>query len=407
MAENVTKLSVQMLGGFHMYWGNREVRIKSGSSTKAAHILQLVLFNAPERVPTDTLTREVFAGCDLLDPNNNLKASLTLLRKQLLASGLPRSSYITFRDRGYIWTEELPPELDTTLFENAVQKALRANDERAIKPCMEACRLYGGRFLPELEGYAWVEEQNLHFSELYVRVLERLAGLMTQAGRQEELLPYLERACKLMPREEWETMRMRCLMELGRWDDAKQVYIDAVGNLARDQDIQPPAELTAQYKKLSKHLVKRVCSLREIVDYVREENIPDSAYCCTFPGFVDAARIAIRGMARVGRPSFLVLCTLLGINGDPISDSDRLEDASEKLGNALGHSMRRSDFYTLYNLSQYLIFLQGTELDNCEIVQNRIEHNFRAMAVRGVRLKFEVYTANLKALDQLAQQEED
>ena len=124
MAENVTKLSVQMLGGFHMYWGNREVRIKSGSSTKAAHILQLVLFNAPERVPTDTLTREVFAGCDLLDPNNNLKASLTLLRKQLLASGLPRSSYITFRDRGYIWTEQLPPELDTQLFEAAALFAL-------------------------------------------------------------------------------------------------------------------------------------------------------------------------------------------------------------------------------------------------------------------------------------------
>ena len=81
MAEMTNKFAVQMLGGFHMYWGNREVRIKSGSSTKAGHILQLVLYKAPQRVLTDYITSQVFSGSELLDPNNNLKASLTLLRK--------------------------------------------------------------------------------------------------------------------------------------------------------------------------------------------------------------------------------------------------------------------------------------------------------------------------------------
>ena len=400
MAETTNKFSVQMLGGFHMYLGNREIRIKSGSSTKAAHILQMILFKAPERVLTEYLTEQIFSDSELLDPNNNLKASLTLLRKQLLASGLPRCAYVTFRDRGYIWTEELPPELDVKLFEAAANKALRASDERALKPCKDACRLYNGRFLPELAGTPWVEAENARLLELFDRVLQRMAALLTAAGRQEELLPYLEKACGIQRVDGWETLRMQCLMDLNRWDDAKKVYIDAVGQLSRDEDIQPPAELTAQYRRLSARLVNRAGTLREIVDFVREENAPDGAYCCTFPGFVDAARISIRTLGRTERPSFLMLCTLVDTDGEPL-ESGKLEEASERLGEAICHSMRRSDFYTRYNLNQYLIFLQGTELDNCALVQERIVATFRSFAVRGARLKFEEYTANLKALDEL------
>lgn len=400
MAENANKFTVRMLGGFQMHWGNREIRLKSGSATKTSHILQLVLFHAPVRVPTKVLTEQIFSGSDLLDPNNNLKASLTLLRKQLLASGLPRCAYISFRDHGYIWTEELPPELDTAAFETAAQKALRSGDERAIKYCLEACRLYGGRFLPELHGVSWVEEQNSRFEELYSKVLRHLVELLNAAGRQEELLPQLEKACRLLPNEEWETMRMRCLMDMKLWDEAKQVYMNAVGQLSRDEDVQPPARLTAQYKELSEHLIMPVSSLREIVDTIREKNVPEGAYACTFPGFVDAARIAIRSLGRTERPSFLMLCNLVDIEGERL-ELDKLEEVSACLAEVLSHSMRRSDFFTRYNLSQYLIFLQGTELNDCEIVQRRIETNFKALSLRGVRLHFEEYTANLKALDQL------
>ena len=400
MADTTTKFSVHMLGGFHMHWGNREIRIKSGSSTKASHILQLILYRAPERVLTEYIIDQVFSDSELLDPNNNLKASLTLLRKQLVASGLPRCSYITFRDRGYIWTEELPPELDVNLFEAAAQKALRATDEKAIKPCKEACRLYNGRLLPELVGVPWVEKENARLTELYDKVLQRLSSLMTAAGEQEELLPYLEKGCRLLHSDSRETLRMQCLMDLNRWDDAKKVYIDAVGQLARDEDIQPPAELTAQYRKLSSRLINRAETLREIVDYIREANAPEGAYCCTFPGFVDAARMIIRSMGRAERPSFLMLCTLVDTAGEPMEGS-RLEEASERLGDALCHSMRRSDFYARYNHNQYLIFLQGTEPVDCSLVQSRIESTFRTYGVRGARLQFEEYTANLKALDEL------
>lgn len=393
-----------MMGGFHMYWGNREIRIKSGSSTKTSHILQLILFHSPERVPTEVLTDQIFSDTDLLDPNNNLKASLTLLRKQLLASGLPRCSYISFRDHGYIWTEELRPELDSTLFESAARKALRVSDERAVKPCQECCRLYSGRFLPELQGAKWVDDENDRLTGLFTQVLRRLISLMSEAGRQEELLTYLEKACRLLPDAGWESSLMQCLMDLNRLDEAKKVYIDAVGRLAKDQDVQPSSELTAQYRKLSAQMVQSTGTLREIVDYIREENTPDSAYYCTFPGFVDAARIIKRTLRRAGRPSFLMLCTLVDLNGDPI-ESNHLEEASRCLEDALSHGMRQSDFFARYNLNQYLVFLQGTELEYCSLVENRINELFHAFSVRGVRLKFEEYTADLKALDALDQAE--
>ena len=79
----------------------------------------------------------------------------------------------------------------------------------------------------------------------------------------------------------------------------------------------------------------------------------------------------------------------------------RLDEASEKLLEAIQGSLRQSDFFTQYNKSQFLFFLQGTCLENCQLVQQRIDDRFHSYALRGVRVTYQFHTALLETMDRL------
>ena len=390
-----------MLGGFRMYWGGEEFRIKSGSSTKPAHILQLLLYHAPDRVTTAKLIECLFAYDDILNPNNSLKASVSLLRCQLEATPLPQMDFITFQNRSYVWNEALTPEVDARVFERLAGEAARAGGEEAIRLSYEACRYYGGAFLPALVGVDWAEVLNVHYGNLYAALVRRLGKLLCERGRVEDALVLAREAQSRLPSDEWLIMQMQCHMELGQWDSAKQVYMDAVTTMARDYDVQPSAELLAQYRVISSKLVNHLGAFSDMLDDIREEAFVGGGYFCTFPGFIDSARITVRTMARSGLSCFLMLVSLSDGSKLPIPSGAKLDDVTVKLQEAIRMSLRRSDFFTQYNQSQYIIFLQGTNRENCSLVQKRIENNFRAFSVRDTRLQFECHTALLETLDEL------
>ncbi len=388
------KLNVKMLGGFQMFWNQREVLLKSGPSTKALQILQLLLYNAPEKISSASIISRIFAYDDVLNPNNNLKASISLLRRQLGASCLPDADYISYQDNGYVWCPELPPEVDAHRFETIIREAdVTPQNGDKIRLYKEAISLYGGAFLPSLVGVDWVETLNVYYGNLYAGAVRELAGLLMRSGRHEEVLTLTERAYRLQHSDEWQILRMQCLMELGRWDEAKQVYMDAVTVMSRDFDVQPSAELVEQYHIISSKINNALGTFHDMLDDVRESEDIGGAYFCAFPGFIDSCRVTIRSMARNGISCFLILCSLCDGNGTPLQHAERLDDASEKLRHAIQKSLRRSDFFTQYNQSQFLAFLLGTCLEHCVVIERRIDNNFHEMSVRGVRLTFEAHSA--------------
>ena len=399
--EQEKKLTVTMLGGFHMYWGGEEFRIKSGDSTKAAHILQLLLYQSPERVTTAKMIQCIFAYDDILNPNNSLKASISLLRRQLDATPLPNVDYITFQDHSYVWNETLIPEVDAHVFEELVRKAEAAEGEEGIRLCREACAIYRGAFLPGLMGVDWAEMLNVYYGNLYSQIVRKLSELLRQFGQLEEALAVATEAYSRLPSDEWLVLQMHCLMDLGRWDDAKRVYMSAVSAMSRDYDVQPSAELQQQYRTISSHLSNPLGNFPDMLNDMREERNVGGGYFCTFPGFIDSSRITIRTMARSGLSCFMMLVSLSDASGMPIPSGAKLDEVSRRLQESIQNSLRRSDFFTQYNQSQYIIFLQGTNMENCKVVQRRIDASFRRVCGRDVRLQFECHTALLESLDEL------
>ena len=53
-----------------------------------------------------------------------------------------------------------------------------------------------------------------------------------------------------------------------------------------------------------------------------------------------------------------------------------LDELSERLGEAIQESVRHSDAITRYGKGQYLVLLINTTLENCTVVQKRINYKF-------------------------------
>ncbi|MDO4565725.1 MAG: bacterial transcriptional activator domain-containing protein [Oscillospiraceae bacterium] len=387
---------VQMLGGFAMFWDGREISLKSGDATKAMQILQLLLYNSPERVSSSYIVSHIFAYDDILNPHNNLKALISMLRRQLDAAGMPKSSYIQYRDNGYVWGAELLPLVDAHLFERALKTAeAETLKEKRIESYRQALLLFEGEFLPGLLGSDWAAPLRVYYNELYSNAVRALSELLSEKGDYAALLEIAERSYRLLRTEEWQILKMQCLMHLGRWDEAKQTYMEAVDIMPREYGVAPSEELLQQFRLISSQISGALGTFHDMLDNLSEAEEIGGAYYCAFPGFIDSSRITTRSMQRTGISCFLMLCSLSDTNGKAIQDPARLEAASDKLCSAIQGSLRRNDFFTQYNKSQFLIYLVGTCLENCSIVEKRIENNFRATSVRGVRLSFDVRSALL------------
>ena len=64
-------------------------------------------------------------------------------------------------------------------------------------------------------------------------------------------------------------------------------------------------------------------------------------------------------------------------DGKQIQSEMEMDKYSRQLKECIGESIRKSDIYAKYGKLQLLILLVGTSRENCEIVQKRINRQFK------------------------------
>ena len=83
-----------------------------------------------------------------------------------------------------------------------------------------------------------------------------------------------------------------------------------------------------------------------------------------------------RMMDRGGQSVYLMLCTIIDSKGNPMKDGEPLEQLSRRLGDAICASIRHGDAVNRYGPGQYLVLLVNTTIENCAMIQKRINNNF-------------------------------
>lgn len=81
-------------------------------------------------------------------------------------------------------------------------------------------------------------------------------------------------------------------------------------------------------------------------------------------------------MDRGGQSVFLMLCRVVDSKGNPMKEGSVLDELTERLGEAIKRSTRRSDVITKHGKGQFLVVLLNTTRENCEIIQRRITWRF-------------------------------
>lgn len=400
MTDTTPSIKVNMFGGFSLSYEGESLNFRFGASTKTMQILELLLSYYPKGVSKSSMLQNIFEFDDILNPNNNLKVSISQLRNALSEFSLPCDEFIRYKSESYSWSCPIPLEKDTNFFEEAIALSEKAeNDADRKRFLYAAVKTYKGNFLPGLVGIDWAEKQSIYYYNKYSYVITKLAAILMDEQKYEECFDLYSTAYSIHKAEEWQIGKIECLMKLAKWAKAKDVYHETVLSLEHDFGVDPSPQLLEQYRLISEKTDNAISSFENMLSSVKENKSLQGAYYCAFPGFVDSCRVLSRNMERSGISCYLMMLFLGDLNGNVIKNEARLEEGSKSLFDAIQNSLRKGDSFTQYNKSQFLVFLFGTSRENCDLVADRIIGNYKKAPARGTHIRYEVTSAVLDQLD--------
>lgn len=372
-------LYVSMFGGFSLTWlGTRLAGEEKSSETQFNYLIQMLLHNREKGVSRDALEAVLFEDREINDIHHATRSVIYNTKKKLKALGLPDVNYIRQKKGMYYWTEEIPVAEDATEFERTIQEAeTRQDPDEKLALYQEACHCYTGEFLPAQAGVLWVAQEAKRYRSLFYSCVEKTVELLRTNRdflQMEEIGIY---AAKVQPLADWEMVTMEAMIALGRYEEAERFYEETVDLYFRRAGVHPSRRQRELFGKLGEQFGYRHNALEEIqTELAESEQEERGGYLCPYPVFKGIYRMVTRMMERGGQSVYLMLCIVVDSKGNPMRDGSALEELSRRLGDAIWHSVRHSDAISKYGKGRYLVLLVNTTLENCSIIQKRINEKF-------------------------------
>lgn len=372
-----TVLKAWMLGKEDVTYGNESILSVRSSMTKATKLLFILLHSGEEGIAKNKLIEELYGDEEIVDVANNLRVAVHRLKKALKDANLPPYEYIVSKNGVYRWVAPIKTEVDALEFKRLVFAAEDEIDtEKKAAMLEKACEIYQGEFLPKLSGEEWVLVEKAQYKKLYIKALNWICTYLKERKEYEKILDIVDKACRLYPFDEWQAVKIECYIELDRYEDALDEYEGTAKLLFDELGVAPPGKLLQQFDVISEHISNRPQFIEEIKESLQEKADIEGAFYCSAPSFRDVYRMMKRIMERNGHSIFLMLCTLTDGNGHCMTKSDKLDQMSPILFQAIRSSLRKCDSFTKYNQAQFLIMLPGINKENCSIVEERIISSF-------------------------------
>lgn len=351
-------LKVRMLGGFTLEYKGKELVLDRNNVSKTTQLFQLLLLHTQDGgISKAALIDALYGRSDVENKNGSLNNTIFRLRKQLTAAGLPESSYININGGMCTWDPDIETSVDVCDFKQTIESA---RHEKSQKTKMEiytkAWKLYTGEFLPDMMGEDWA-------------------------------------AVEIYPLYDWQVWEIDSLIGMSRYKDGLDVYKRTTKLMFDELGLSPSAGMLERFKLMGERTSQAAGAIEDIKYRLREKESIEGAYYCTYPSFVDVYHVFGRMMERTGMSVFLMLCTLDFINIE--TDDENQKYYSELLRESIQKAVRKGDFYTRYNIQQYLVMLIGITQENCTLVSKRINKEFNKRLTRRKNVSIDYYVASL------------
>ncbi len=386
-------LRFSLFGDFSVSYGGNLLKLDKSGTTKMIQLLAMLIYFR-NGLPRETVLRNLYGERELADQNNNLRVTLFKLRKSLLKAGLPKEQYVSIQNGVYRWESSLTTTCDTWDFQQKNATADRAEKAGAVEQELnlrrELCSLYTDELLQKLSGEEWVLLEQVALKKLYFHSLSRLIALLEEQREFEEIIDLCRTAERLYPYDEWQLRRIDALMSMDHYDEAMTAYQEVSELYFKELGLEPTTEMLHRYEKMTDKLQRRCYSLREIY-WEMVEAAPKGACGVDYLSFIDRFRYLQRLAERSGESNFLVSITVLQKRtGELFALSGDGDWADVLMRRALRQCLRRTDSFTKYSDSQYLMLLVGISLEALPVVLRRIDQSLlQTSGGRKLRLRYQ------------------
>lgn len=388
-------LKVRMLGGFTLEYKGKEIVLDRNIASKTTQLLQLVLLHIKDGgISKAALIEALYGRAEVENKNGSLNNTIFRLRKQLKASGLPESNYVNINSGMCEWDPKIKTCVDVCEFKEQIEagkKEKRKPERQSI--WMKAWKIYRGEFLPNMIGEDWAAVENVKCRDYYFTCVEELCTWLKSEERYEELHQVAHGAAEIYPFDDWQIWEIDSLIGMSRYKEGMEVYKKTARLLFDEMGISPSGKMLERFRLMGERTSQAAGAIEDIKYRLKEKETVPGAYFCAFPSFVDVYHVFSRMMERTGISVFLMLCTLDFGESVPIPEEER--NMSEVLKETIQASARKGDFYTRYNMRQYLVMLIGISQENCQIVSKRIDKRFKEKIGTRKNVHVDYYVASV------------
>ena len=393
MEKNVLK--VRMLGTFSLEYKGKELVLDRNKASKTTQLFQLLMFHTEDGgISKAAMIDALYGRVEVENKNGSLNNTIFRLRKQLKDIGLPDSKYINIQSGMCCWDGNIEVQVDVNEFRKLIEKEKKEKrEEDKLHLWMQAWKIYKGEFLPDMIGEQWVAVENVRCRDEYFRVTEELCRWLKGHERYEDLHKVAHRAAEIYPFDEWQVWEIDSLIGMSRYKEGLEVYKRTTKLMFDELGLSPSAGMLERFKLMGERTSQAAGAIEDIKYRLREKESIEGAYYCTYPSFVDVYHVFGRMMERTGMSVFLMLCTLDFINIE--TDDENQKYYSELLRESIQKAVRKGDFYTRYNIQQYLVMLIGITQENCTLVSKRINKEFNKRLTRRKNVSIDYYVASL------------
>ena len=388
-------LKIQMLGCFSLEYDGKELVLDRNKVSKTTQLFQLILLHSQDGgISKVALIEALYGRSDVENKNGSLNNTIFRLRKQLAAAGLPESSYIRINGGMYTWDPDIKVAVDVCEFKQTIEAARREKTKKnKIEIYTKAWKLYIGEFLPDMMGEDWAAVENIACRDMYFECVEELCHYLKTEEKFEELHSIAHRAAEIYPLYDWQVWEIDSLIGMSRYKEGLEVYKRTTKLMFEELGLSPSGGMLERFKLMGERTSQAAGAIEDIRYRLREKESIEGAYYCTYPSFVDIYHVFSRMMERTGISVFLMLCTLDFANID--ADDENQKYYSNVLHESIQNAVRKGDFYTRYNIRQYLVMLIGISQENCTIVSKRINKEFNKRLTRRKNAAIDYYVASL------------
>lgn len=377
-------LSVTMLGGCRITYGEKAIDKKTMRSKRIWALLEFLITHRSRTVTSDELIELLYPEDKSEQPLSALKTLVHRAREILnQLEYIDGKQLIQQGAGGYFWNPEISMYVDVEEFDRLITETVDLDDKREtrLKLRLQAIDLYRGDFLPDSALETWVVPISSYYRYQYMSLVKLSLEELAEGGEYSVVVSVAQGALAIDPYEEFLYYYLILALAYTNQIAAAKAQYDSMTKLFYSEfGVTPSENLQRLYKKLAVSSNGVEMDLGIIKAQMKEHEEKTGAFFCEYEFFKDIYRLEARSAARKGVPIHICLMSIDGKDGAPLSQKllDRIMKAFSEI---IKSTLRSGDVYSRYSISQYVILLPQANYQNSEMVMERLMGNIRQSTI--------------------------